>query len=139
MEVAIYLQPHVCPNLGIFVLMWAMADVKPESWVFTTLLAQDSVTLIQEFYRHPPSSTCHFSHRPICPSFHQRIDIYVWGSRVFVEIFPTFKETNVASKFCPIYNPALSFFPPLSLKQEGPSEHLLYHVVERREAGWGLR
>lgn len=58
-----------------------------------------------------------------------------------MEIFPTFKETNVASKFYPIYNPAFFFFLSLSLslKQEGPSEHLVYHVVERREPVWGFR
>lgn len=53
---------------------------------------------------------------------------------MFVKIFPTFKEANVAYQFCPIYNP---FF--FSLKQEVHSEYLVYHGVERQEPVWGFR
>lgn len=88
----------ICSTEGV-------ADAEPESQVSTTLLAQDLVILIQEFSRYLPSSTCPFFHRPICPSFHQLIDIYVKGSRVFEEIFPTFKDANIVSQFCALCNP----------------------------------
>lgn len=128
----------MCCKLRTFVLLLrAMADVEPESWVFTTLQAQDSVIPTQEFSRYLSSSTCHFSIDPFVPAS-TNLQIYMFGGAGCLWKYSVpLKKLMLHPNFVLfIIQPPLFF---LSLKQEGPLEHLVYHVVEGREPVWGFR